>query len=250
MNTPKIVVVIPTFNEVNNLSILTKKIFSQGIPNLDILIVDDNSPDGTACCARKLSPIYDERIHVLDIPHKLGLANAYNQGFNWAISNLYEIIVQMDADLSHNPIYIREMIDKLDIYDLVIASRYIQNGYVSNNWSFLRKLISSLGNFGIRKALSLNVRDVTSGFKAFNYRTAKSINWDKIRCSGFGFQSEVTFQCVRFGYSVFEMPILFDERLHDKSKMTFTILLETLVKIIEFRLFHASKFKKTNISNP
>ena len=171
MENSKIVVIVPTFNEVNNLPVLAERIFAQNICDLDILIVDDNSPDGTADCARQLSENYNDNIYVLDLPEKLGLSNAYKQGFNWAISQKYDILVQMDADLSHNPNYIRHMIDKLSDYDVVVGSRYILKGAVSNKWSFLRRFISFLGNFGIRNILIINVRDITSGFKAFKYQS-------------------------------------------------------------------------------
>tara|TARA_Y100000996_G_scaffold415511_1_gene410698 strand:+ start:2993 stop:3745 length:753 start_codon:yes stop_codon:yes gene_type:complete len=250
MENSRIVVIVPTFNEANNLPVLAERIFAQNICDLDILIVDDNSPDGTADCARQLSENYNDNIYVLDLPEKLGLSNAYKQGFNWAISQKYDILVQMDADLSHNPNYIRHMIDKLSDYDVVVGSRYILKGAVSNKWSFLRRFISFLGNFGIRNILIINVRDITSGFKAFKYQSARSINWDQIYCAGFGFQAEITYQCYKFGYSIFEIPIIFEDRLYGKSKMTFVILLETLLKIIIFKLFQSSRLKKPHISNP
>lgn len=241
MDSQKIIVIIPTFNEINNLPILINLIVEQNIPDLTILIVDDNSPDGTADCARDLSRTYDDLICVLGIPTKQGLANAYKKGFAWALSKGYDVLVQMDGDLSHNPGYMKPMINKLDSYDVVIGSRYIEKGKISDKWSFLRKGISSFGNFTIRNILLVPVRDITSGFKVFNHQAAKAINWNKIYCTGFGFQSEVTFQCHKLGYSIFEMPILFEDRLHGKSKMTFRILLETIVKIIIIRLFRFSK---------
>ena len=236
MNSLKIIVIIPTFNEINNLPILANLIFAQKIPNLAILIVDDNSPDGTADCARDLSGIYNDMIYVLDIPDKLGLANAYKRGFTWAIAKGYDVLVQMDGDLSHNPDYIKHMVTKLDSYDVVIGSRYIEKGKISNRWPFLRKAISFLGNFAIRNILSIDVRDITSGFKVFSHEAAESINWNIVHCTGFGFQSEITFQCHKLGYSILEIPILFEDRLHGKSKITFKILLETMVKIIIIRL--------------
>ena len=241
MNSLKIIVIIPTFNEINNLPILANLIFAQNIPNLAILIVDDNSPDGTADCARDLSRMYNDMIYVLDIPDKLGLTNAYKKGFTWALAKGYDVLVQMDGDLSHNPDYIKHMVTKLDSYDVVIGSRYIEKGQISNKWSFLRRAVSFLGNFTIRNILSIDVRDITSGFKVFSYEAAKSINWDIVHCTGFGFQSEITLQCHKLGYSILEIPIFFEDRLHGKSKMSFRILLETMVKIIIIRLFRFTK---------
>jgi dolichol-phosphate mannosyltransferase len=247
MEDTKIIVIIPTLNEINNLPILVNLIFNQDISNLSILIVDDNSPDGTADCASELSKIYDDKIYVLGISYKSGLANAYKEGFNWAISKGYDILIQMDADLSHNPNYIEAMITNLKDYDVVIGSRYIEYGKTSNKWSFFRKSISLLGNFGIRHILAINIRDITSGFKAFNCNAAKSINWDQIHCTGFGFQAEVTFQCYQQEHDILEMPILFEDRLYGKSKMTLTVLAETFLKILAYRFPY---IKKINISNP
>ena len=228
-------VVVPTYNESENLPELTERIFSLNLPRLAVLIVDDNSPDRTAQTARRLSLQYKGAIQVLQRRMKRGLGTAYIEGFQSALAKGYEIIVQMDADLSHRPEYLPQMIDLLREYDVVVGSRYIDKSDTDNEWGIHRKILSFCGNLGIRWISGSQTNDVTSGFKAFCAGTLKEVDWTKIRSSGFGFQAEIAFHCEKNGVKVLEYPIIFDERTRGKSKMTFAIICETLCTILSLR---------------
>lgn len=228
-------VVVPTYNESENLPELTERIFSLNLPRLSVLIVDDNSPDRTAETARRLSLQYKGAIQVLQRSMKSGLGTAYIEGFQSALAKGYEIIVQMDADLSHKPEYLPQMIDFLQEYDVVVGSRYIDKSGMGSEWGIHRKILSFCGNLGIRWVSGIQANDVTSGFKAFRTGTLKEIDWTKIRSSGFGFQAEVAFQCEKNGVKILEYPIVFDERTRGKSKMSFAIICETVYIILSLR---------------
>ena len=228
-------VVVPTYNESENLPELTERIFSLNLPRLSVLIVDDNSPDHTAETARRLSLQYKGAIQVLQRRMKSGLGTAYIEGFQSASAKGYEIIVQMDADLSHRPEYLPQMIDFLQEYDVVVGSRYIDKSDMDSEWGIYRKILSFCGNLGIRWVSGIQAKDVTSGFKVFRTRILKEIDWTKIRSSGFGFQAEVAFQCEKNGVKILEYPIVFDERTRGKSKMSFAIICETVYIILSLR---------------
>ena len=228
-------VVVPTYNESENLPELTERIFSLNLPRLSVLIVDDNSPDHTAETARRLSLQYKGAIQVLQRRMKSGLGTAYIEGFQSASAKGYEIIVQMDADLSHRPEYLPQMIDFLQEYDVVVGSRYIDKNGMDSEWGIHRKILSFCGNLGIRWVSGIQAKDVTSGFKVFRTRILKEIDWTKIRSSGFGFQAEVAFQCEKNGVKILEYPIVFDERTRGKSKMSFAIICETVYIILSLR---------------
>jgi len=228
-------VVVPTYNESENLPELTERIFSLNLPRLSVLIVDDNSPDRTAETARRLSLQYKGAIQVLQRRMKSGLGTAYIEGFQSASAKGYEIIVQMDADLSHRPEYLPQMIDFLQEYDVVVGSRYIDKNGMDSEWGIHRKILSFCGNLGIRWVSGIQAKDVTSGFKVFRTRILKEIDWTKIRSSGFGFQAEVAFQCEKNGVKILEYPIVFDERTRGKSKMSFAIICETVYIILSLR---------------
>jgi len=228
-------VVVPTYNESENLPELTERIFSLNLPRLSVLIVDDNSPDHTAETARRLSLQYKGAIQVLQRRMKSGLGTAYIEGFQSASAKGYEIIVQMDADLSHRPEYLPQMIDFLQEYDVVVGSRYIDKSGMDSEWGIHRKILSFCGNLGIRWVSGIQAKDVTSGFKVFRTRILKEIDWTKIRSSGFGFQAEVAFQCEKNGVKILEYPIVFDERTRGKSKMSFAIICETVYIILSLR---------------
>ena len=228
-------VVVPTYNESENLPELTERIFSLNLPRLSVLIVDDNSPDHTAETARRLSLQYKGAIQVLQRGMKSGLGTAYIEGFQSASAKGYEIIVQMDADLSHRPEYLPQMIDFLQEYDVVVGSRYIDKNGMDSEWGIHRKILSFCGNLGIRWVSGIQAKDVTSGFKVFRTRILKEIDWTKIRSSGFGFQAEVAFQCEKNGVKILEYPIVFDERTRGKSKMSFAIICETVYIILSLR---------------
>ena len=232
----RVCIVIPTFNEVENLSNLFQRIATIRLLELSLLLVDDNSPDGTAKKALELRGRFNYKIDVIKRRGKYGLKTAYQEGFEHAIREGNAIIIQMDADLSHGPEYIPTMVDFLGKYDVVIGSRYKEGGYVDDSWNIIRKILSDYGNICIRKLLKLRVLDATSGCKAFRSHALKSIDWDLVSCKGFGFQSEIAFQCEKLGMSIYELPIEFPDRVRGKSKMSFSIVVEAFLHLSWLRI--------------
>ena len=233
----KISVIIPTYNEAGNIPILVRNIFDQSIENLNLLIIDDSSPDGTSKIVNQLSKEYPGKIELIQRKKKSGLGSAYKLGYQKVISSDADIVVQMDADLSHSPKYIPQFLKQLDNTDIVIGSRYIEGGKVDKNWNPLRKMISKLGVMSIRIVTGLKVKDVTSGFKAYKIDVLKTLNFENIKCNGFGFQAEMIHFCTRNGYLVKEHRIYFHDRNNGKSKMSTQIILEAIkyLTLIRFK---------------
>mgnify|MGYP001479431208 FL=1 len=237
IETSKISVIIPTYNEAENLSILVRKIFDQSIENLNLLIIDDSSPDGTAEIVNQLSKEFPGKIELVQRKKKLGLGSAYKLGYRKSIEAGSDIVVQMDGDLSHSPRYIPDFLQQLHCSDIVVGSRYIEGGKVDKNWNPLRKIISKLGVISIRLVTGLKVKDVTSGFKAYNIDVLKTLNLQNLKCNGFGFQAEMLHSCIRNGYLIKEHPIYFNDRNNGKSKMSIHIILEAIkyLTLIRFK---------------
>ena len=236
MPTAKVAVVVPTYNEAANMPELASRLFSLGIAGLRLYVVDDNSPDGTAEVVRGLSGEYDGRIEVISRRAKLGLGTAYVAGFTKALEDGCAYVIQMDADLSHAPDHLPVMLRKLERADVVVGSRYTQGGGSDPSWGLKRRLLSAFGNHVIRFVTGLRVRDVTSGFKAYTASALGSLDMDSFRCKGFGFQSEVAFQCQSRGYVILEHPIVFIDRTKGKSKMSMSIIVEAIWKLTLLRL--------------
>lgn len=226
----QVTVVLPTYNEASNLSALTDRLFSLGLPKLNMIVVDDGSPDGTGHVAEELSDQLGGHIEVIQRGTKQGLGTAYVAGFKKAIQNGADVVVEMDADQSHDVAYLPAFLKQLENSDVVIGSRYVRGGG-SEEWSTFRRFISGLGNLGIRWVAGLKVRDSTSGFKAFRISALQRLNMDNFRCSGFGFQVEVAHACQQLGYIVIEHPIIFKKRASGKSKMSPFIVVEALYKL-------------------
>lgn len=227
-------VIIPTYNEGGNISRLLAAVFALD-PSLHILIVDDNSPDGTGKLVAGLADSsYPGRLFLLSRPGKLGLGSAYVSGFKWALARDYQYIVQMDADFSHNPKYIPALLASAADHDLVIGSRYTKGGGVAN-WSLLRRLISLGGGLYSRIILDLPVRDLTGGFKCFRREALASIALDAVRSSGYSFQIEMTYRVCLHGFSVREVPIVFEERNAGRSKMSGAIFREAIIMVPRLR---------------
>jgi len=231
MNTEKILVIIPTYNECENLKPLTD-IVLKTIP-ADILVVDDNSPDGTGKIADGLSES-EPRIKTLHREKKEGLGKAYAAGFRWALDNGYDFIFEMDCDFSHKPEYLPDFLDKIREADVVLGSRYVKGGGVEN-WPLLRKIISLGGSLYARIILGLKIKDLTGGFKCFRRRVLETVDFDNLITGGFGFQIEMTYRAVKLGFKVVETPILFPDRVVGKSKMSRKILFEALLNIWKLR---------------
>ncbi len=232
----KTLVVLPTYNEAENLPKITQAIFDQQIPGLEILVVDDNSPDGTGRLADDLASVYPSRLHVLHRSGKAGLGRAYVAGFGYALAHGADYIVEMDADLSHSPSYLPQMVAKMADYDVVIGSRYVPGGSVDEHWSVYRKLLSWWGGHVYAPLiLGLSVNDATTGFKCFRRLALAGINLEQVRSNGYAFQVGIGYSCQRKGYRVYELPIHFEDRTSGKSKMNWRISAEAVWRVWQIR---------------
>lgn len=214
----KTIVVIPTYNEVQHIEKLISQILHFQ-PELDILVVDDNSPDGTGKVVDELAK-KSNKIKILHRPRKTGLGKAYLAGFKYTISQIpaYDKIIQMDADFSHHPKYLADLLEATENKDFSIGSRYIPGGKIIN-WNLYRKILSFTANFYVHLWLKLNAKDCTSGFRCFRRKTLTDIKLDTIKSTGYLFQIEILNRCLRLGCSFKEIPITFIERREGKTKL-------------------------------
>ena len=226
-------VVIPTYNERDNLRPLTERILSQH-QSLRILIVDDNSPDGTGQLADELAR-EDSRIQVLHRPGKLGLGSAYREGFRRALDLGANYLIEMDADFSHDPAVLPLFLEKIAEYDLVIGSRYI-NGISVVNWPLRRLMLSYGANVYTRLITGLTIMDCTSGFKCFRRSLLERIDLDRITSDGYSFQIEMHFRCAELGARICELPIIFIDRRAGQSKMSKRIVREAVLMVWKLKL--------------
>lgn len=230
--------VIPTYNESENLPKLVEDVLALPLDDIHILIVDDNSPDGTGELAEKLRVQYNDRIHCLHRAGKLGLGSAYREGFKKAIEEGADYIGQMDADFSHPIDKIPLMVRELEHADLVIGSRYVKGGSLDENWPFYRKWLSGFGNAYARVILGLPNRDVTGGFKLWKKETLQAMPMDTIKSNGYVFQVEMNYVASKMGFKIVEIPIYFQERTMGKSKMNMRISMEAAWRTIALRFQH------------
>lgn len=227
----KTTIVIPTYNEAENIPKLVAELFALPLPELSLLIVDDNSPDGTGQIAEDLGRQHQGRVQVMHRAGKLGLGTAYIQGFGRAIEQGAEAIGQMDADFSHPIEKIPELIAALQTYDVALGSRYVAGGKLDENWPLWRKSLSGFGNFYARTILWLPLRDVTGGFRVWRRRTLESMPLQRIRSNGYVFQVEMAYVANRLGFTFKEIPIYFADRRWGQSKMNFRIQLEAAMRV-------------------
>ena len=230
---PRSLVIIPTFNEAENINSLLPAVLSQA-PNIDILIIDDNSPDGTARLVRDMMSV-DSRIKLLERPGKMGLGTAYVRGFKFAIEHGYDFVFEMDADFSHSPKEIPNFLKKIQEYDLVLGSRYI-NGVRVLNWPMRRLLLSFSANVYTQILTGLPVRDATGGFKCFRREVLESIDLDRVKSNGYAFQIEMSFKAWKKGFRLAEIPIIFLDRRSGVSKMSRKIVYEAVFMLWTLRL--------------
>lgn len=228
----KTIICIPTYNEAQNLPLIVPAIFEQ-LPSAHLLIIDDNSPDGTGKLADALAA-EDERVHVLHRQGKQGLGPAYIAGFRWALERGYEAIFEMDADFSHQPHYLPAMLQALDEVDFVIGSRYVKGGG-TQDWGLLRQLISRGGGIYARTILGLPIQDLTAGFIAWRAQVLKDIDLNNIDASGYVFQIEMKHRAKKAGFTHRELPITFPDRKLGTSKMTPNIAAEALLRVWKIR---------------
>lgn len=225
----RITVVVPTYNEKDNLPELVGQLLALPLRGLRVLVVDDNSPDGTGDLADKLAVDSPEQIAVLHRTAKEGLGRAYIAGMTRALEDGAAIVIQIDADLSHPPSVIPAMVDKLRTSEagVVIGSRYVPGGKTAEDWPWHRKALSVWANIYVNAILNLKVKDATAGFKAWQAATLRAISLDTIRSNGYSFQVEMNFRTARAGLTITEIPIVFSERAEGASKMTLKVQLES-----------------------
>lgn len=221
-------VIIPTFNEAESIAEGVRRTLDACGDRADILVIDDGSSDGTAHIVRALAE--DSNIDLLERPGKMGLGSAYLTGFRWALERGYGAVVEMDADLSHDPRDIPRLLDGLEGADLVIGSRYVRGGDI-RNWGRGRTLLSKAGNVYARALIGFSIRDSTSGFRSYRASIIEEIDLDAVRSEGYAFQIEMTRRVLRAGGVVTEIPITFTERAHGRSKMSRAIVLEALWRV-------------------
>ena len=235
----KTVVVIPTYNEANNLPTMTAEIFALGIEGLEILIVDDASPDGTGQIADELAQRYPDTFHVMHREGKLGLGTAYVQGFTWALEHNADFIIQMDADFSHSPAYIPKFLELIKDYDVVVGSRYVEGGQLDERWSLWRWFLSWWANsIWTRLILGVHSKDATAGFKCWRRYALEQIGLERIRSNGYVFQVEMAYVSEKIGLRILETPIYFEDRRIGQSKMTVPVKLEAALRVFEIRWRH------------
>jgi dolichol-phosphate mannosyltransferase len=230
-------VIVPTYNERDNLTELVPQVLAQD-PGLGILVVDDASPDGTGQVAEEFAGSTG-RVHVLHRPGKLGLGSAYVAGFRWALANTEaRLILEMDADFSHDPRYLPEMLRLADGegYDVVLGSRYVGGGANVVNWPIRRLILSYSANVYARVVTGMPLRDSTGGFKCFRRKVLESLDLDRIHSDGYGFQIEVNFHAWRQGFRFRELPIVFVDRHSGTSKMNRRIIVEAFWLVWKLRL--------------
>ena len=223
-----IIVIIPTYNEISNISRLIELIKNIGY-DLDLLFIDDNSPDGTGKFLEKLSK-EQENIHIISRDGKLGLGTAYTAGFQWAIKHKYEYVIQMDADLSHDPMDIPRLLEEIKHCDLVIGSRYLE-GFNVVNWPFRRLLLSYCANLYARILIGFPLNDSTGGFKCFKIDTLKGINLNRISSEGYSFQIEMNYLTWINDCKIKEISIVFTDRTIGDSKMSKRIIIEAIFMV-------------------
>ncbi|WP_141621348.1 polyprenol monophosphomannose synthase [Myxococcus sp. AB036A] len=226
-------VCIPTYNERENIEAIVQAVL-EADPRVDILIVDDNSPDGTGQLADGLAA-QDSRVRVLHREKKEGLGRAYLAAFRWALAEQYTYILEMDADFSHDPRYLSGILDAAEAgADLVLGSRYVTGGGTVN-WGVGRQLISRGGSLYARSILGVGIQDLTGGFKCFHRRVLEAIDLDSVKSTGYAFQIELTYRTLRKGFTVREVPIVFEDRRVGHSKMSKKIFAEALTMVWKLR---------------
>ena len=235
----KILVISPTYNKRKNINRLVEMVLSDN-PEFDLLIVDDNSPDGTGDKVKKLQTKY-KNLYLETRPKKSGLGTAYIFGFKWALEKKYENIIQMDADLSHNPKDLPRMIDKLQKYDLIIGSRYI-NGISVINWPLRRLMLSYGANAYSRVITGMPIMDGTGGFKAWKSSVLSSIDLDSVKSQGYSFQIEMNFRAWVKKFNIKEIPIIFSDRTIGQSKMSKAIVNEAIFMVWRLRIWKIFKW--------
>jgi dolichol-phosphate mannosyltransferase len=233
---PGTLVVIPSYNEAENLANITGALFALNISDLEILNVDDNSPDGTGNVADQLADQFPGRFHAMHRPGKLGLGTAYIEAFQWGLQQGYQNIIHMDADFSHPPEFVPQMLEFLPQYDVVVGSRYVKGGRLDVHWSWYRRWLSWWANsVWVRLILGTKTLDSTAGFKCWTANALRLIGLERIRSTGYILQVEMCYLAEKLGLRIKEIPIYFEERREGESKMDAHVKLEAALRVIELR---------------
>jgi dolichol-phosphate mannosyltransferase len=236
---PRVFIVIPTFNEADNLPTLVAELHALGVPGLAVLIVDDNSPDGTGAVADALAERYPGEVYVRHRPAKQGLGRAYLDGFAQVLASGADFIIQMDADFSHSPQMIPKLLAAIEDCDLVIGSRYVPGGQVDERWGWWRRFLSWWANeVWARQILKLRTRDITAGFRCWRREALLGIGLERVTSNGYAFQVEMTCLAERLGYRIREVPIYFEDRRIGKSKMSVPVKLQGALDVIRIWFRH------------
>jgi dolichol-phosphate mannosyltransferase len=236
---PKLIVVIPTYNEFENLPKITSALYELNIPELEILIVDDASPDGTGVLADELALRYSGRLHVMHRAGKQGLGTAYIQGFTWALQQGADRVIQMDADFSHSPAYILQFLEQIKEYDVVVGSRYVSGGRLDERWGWGRWFLSWWANsVWVRLILGVKTKDATAGFKCWRGSALQQIGLERIKSNGYVFQVEMCYVAEKIGLRIKEIPIYFEDRRIGLSKMSNPVKIEAALRVFDIRKRH------------
>ena len=234
----KLVVVIPTFNEAENIPKLVAALFALQVPNLEVLVVDDQSLDGTGEIVEQLIPRYTGRLRALRRSGQRGLGLAYVDGFRLALADGADAIVQMDADFSHSPTYLPHFLSLLKEYEVIVGSRYVVGGRLDKEWEIGRVILSAWANVYARTILRMQTLDVTAGFKCWRRSALEAIELDRVRSNGYVFQVEMAYLCERLGLRVLEVPIYFEDRRIGQSKMSIPVKIEAAWRVWQVWLRH------------
>lgn len=230
----KNIVIIPTYNEIENIEKMVHTVFA--LPReIELLIVDDGSPDGTANKVKELQKQYTGKLHIEERKGKLGLGTAYIHGFKWCLARDYDYIFEMDCDFSHNPSDLVRLLEACENgADVAVGSRYTKGGKVSN-WPIGRILMSYFASVYVRMILWISVKDTTAGFKCYKRKVLETIELDKIRFMGYAFQIEMKYRAIKKGFKIVEVPIMFTDRVLGVSKMSTKIFKEAFLGVLQMR---------------
>ena len=227
-------VVLPTYNERENLPAIVPAVL-EVLPQAHVLVVDDNSPDGTGQLADELAAAWPGRVHVLHRQGERGLGTAYLRGFAWALEHKYTFVFEMDADFSHDPKYLPQMLAACETHDLAIGSRYVTGGG-TENWGLARRFISRGGGLYARTILGVSIRDLTAGFMCYRRETLEAIDLDAVSSTGYVFQIELKYRVHKLGRSIVEIPIVFPDRVAGVSKMSGDIAREAITQVWKLKM--------------
>jgi dolichol-phosphate mannosyltransferase len=242
----KTIVVVPTYSEADNLPKMTEALFSLGMNDLGILVVDDNSPDGTGQLADRLQEEHPGRFHVLHRTGKQGLGTAYIQGFTWAIEQGADLVIQMDADFSHPPRDVPRLLEAIADCDVVVGSRYVKGGRTDERWGWGRWFLSWWANsVWVRLALGVRTKDATAGFKCWRASALQRMDLQTIRSNGYIFQVEMCYVAEKLGLRICEIPIYFEDRRIGQSKMDMRVKVEAALRVFEIRRRQGARGKES-----